>query len=226
MNRDPTYLGTVQDAQGATLSVLLDSTTISGLSFIDGQAYRVGQVGGFVRIPLGYVDLFGVVSQVGASAAPTPADNAQEHGNRWMSVQLVGEGVNRRFQRGISRYPTINDSVHLVTEDDLERIYGQPDSPEYVRIGHLASGETIPALVDVNRLITRHSAVLGTTGAGKSTTVAGLLHSLSDPERYPSSRILVLDVHGEYARALKDRARIYRVNANHERSERELYVPY
>ena len=45
----------------------------------------------------------------------------------------------------------------------------------FVKIGHLASAESIPALIDINKLITRHSAVVGATGAGKSTTVAGLL---------------------------------------------------
>jgi hypothetical protein len=223
---DPTYVGTVQDVQGATLRVRLDSTTVSGLSFIAGQAYRIGQVGSFVRIPLGSLDLFGVVSQVGASAVPSNLGLELPHGDRWMSVQLVGEGEGRRFRRGVSRYPTINDNVHLVTEEDLARIYGQPQSPEYVRIGHLASATSIPALVDVNRLVTRHCAVLGTTGAGKSTTVAGLLYRLSDPSRYPSARILVVDIHGEYARALRDRAHVFRVNANTHAGERELYVPY
>ena len=40
-------------------------------------------------------------------------------------------------------------------------------------------------------------AVVGTTGSGKSTTVASLLNALSDTEKYPSSRILVFDIHGE-----------------------------
>ena len=116
-----------------------------------------------------------------------------------MKVQLVGEGQRTgHFQRGISQYPTINDEVHLVTEDDLSRIYGRPDEPNYVRIGSIASAESIPALVDINPLITRHSAVLGTTGSGKSTTVANLLASLSDSELYPSSRIILFDIHGEY----------------------------
>jgi DNA helicase HerA-like ATPase len=66
----------------------------------------------------------------------------------------------------------------------------------------LASAESIPALVNINKLVTRHSAVVGTTGAGKSTTVAGLLAALSNPSRYPSARVVILDIHGEYARAL------------------------
>src|SRR4029079_19172304 len=98
-----TVIGTVQDGRGATVSVALNDDTVSGLSFVDGYGYRIGQVGSFVRIPLGYVSLFGVVSQVGAGAAAEKLSEAHPFGNRWMTVQLVGEGERGgNFRRGIS----------------------------------------------------------------------------------------------------------------------------
>ena len=106
------------------------------------------------------------------------------------------------------------------------RIYGRPDEPRYVRVGRLASAESIPAYVNVDKLVTRHCAVLGATGAGKSTTVASLLNALSDSTRYPSARIVVFDIHGEYANALRDRASVFRVNGRPERGEQPLYVPF
>lgn len=226
-SNNPTLLGTVQDVKGASISVSLNVETISGLSFIKGHGYRIGQVGSFVRIPMGFIDLFGVVSQVGAGAVPVNLVAEQPHGYRWMAVQLVGEGHRRgEFKRGISQYPTIGDEVHLVTEQDLVRIYGRPDEPNFVRVGHLASAESIPALIDINKLITRHCAVVGATGAGKSTTVAGLLASLSDKDMYPSARIIVLDIHGEYAAALRDKATVFRINPNIKNNEKQLFVPY
>ena len=59
MPNNPTYLGTVQDVQGATISVALDKDTVSGLAFIEGHGYRIGQIGSFIRIPIGFIDLFG-----------------------------------------------------------------------------------------------------------------------------------------------------------------------
>jgi len=227
MPSDPTYLGTVEDVRGATLSVVLSEETVSGLTFIDGSGYRIGQVGSFVRIPLGLVDLFGVVSQVGAGAVPERLAETEPFGRRWMTVQLVGEGRRfGKFQRGLSQYPTVSDPVHLVTEQDLEKIYGRPDEPQAIAIGQVASSESIPALVDLDKLITRHSAVVGTTGAGKSTTVAGLLSTLTDPQRFPSARVIILDMHGEYASALRDRATVFRVNPDPTRGEQQLNVPY
>ena len=227
MARSPTYLGIVQDVQGATVHVELDKDTISGLVFIDGQGYRLGQVGSFIRIPIGFMDLFGIVSQVGAGAVPESYANVEPYGRRWLRVQLIGEGQRSgQFQRGISQYPTINDEAHLVTEQDLTRIYGRPDELKYVRVGSVASAESIPALVDIDRLVTRHSAVLGTTGSGKSTTVASLLATISDSAHYPSSRIIVLDIHGEYHSALKDRATIFRIHPDLGNNEKPFVVPY
>ena len=227
MRTDPTLIGTVQDVAGTSVSVALVSETATGLSFFKGESYRIGQIGSFVRIPLGYTSLFGIVSQVGAGAAPHTEDDSRPWGNQWIKVQLVGErGREGRFERGVSQHPTINDAVHIVTEEDLREIYGPGDPVDFVAIGHLASAESIPALVNINKLVTRHSAVVGTTGAGKSTTVAGLLAALSNPSRYPSARIVVLDIHGEYAKALADRAMVFRVASEAHEEETQLYIPF
>ena len=200
---------------------------MTGLGFVHGEGYRIGQVGSFVRIPLGFVDLYGVVSQVGAGAAPERDEDQKVYGNRWVKVQMVGEGQRGgRFERGISQHPTIEDRVHIVTEADLLAIYGSGDPQDFVSVGHLASAESIPALVNINKLVTRHCAVVGTTGSGKSTTVAGLLTALSEPTRYPSARIVVLDIHGEYANALADRASVFLVAVQASKNQSALVIPF
>ncbi len=227
MRPDPTLIGTVQDVAGTSVSVSLISESITGLSFFKGESYRIGQVGSFVRIPLGYTSLFGIVSQVGAGAAPKAEGDTRPWGNQWLRVQLVGEkGREGKFERGVSQHPTINDAVHIVTEEDLREIYGPGDPVDFVTVGHLASAESIPALVNINKLVTRHSAVVGTTGAGKSTTVAGLLAALTVPARYPSARIVVLDIHGEYAKALADRSMVFRITADASKGEKPLRIPF
>ncbi|MCC4242750.1 ATP-binding protein [Thalassospira povalilytica] len=229
MSSKETYLGEVQDVNGTTVSISLSAESLTGFVYIDGHGYRVGQVGSFVRIPIGYNDLFGIVSQVGASAVPDKLSESLPNGYRWMTIQLIGEGArNGTFQRGLSQYPTIGDEVHLVSEKELKRIYGRPDRPYFVQLGHVSNAASIPALIDVNKLVTRHSAIVGTTGSGKSTTVASIINSLSDKSRYPSSRIIMLDLHGEYAQALRDRAQIFKINrdATPRPNEKELNIPF
>jgi DNA helicase HerA-like ATPase len=227
LSHDATYLGKVAAVSGASVSIKLASSVSSGLSIIRGQTYRVGQVGSFVRIPQGYQDLFGVVSEVGANAVPESADDPEVETGHWMKVQLVGEAVGGIFERGISHYPNIGDSVHLATEDDLRRVYNTKGQG-HVTIGTLSSTESISAKIALNELVTRHSAVLGSTGSGKSTTVASLLRSITAPRnnepQYPSARVLMLDVHGEYSSALADVAKVFSVDP--QPGEEPLFIPY
>ena len=194
---------------------------------IEGRAYRIGQVGSFVRIPQGYQELYGVVSGVGAKAAPQTGVAPEGDTGRWMEVQLVGEAISGVFERGISQYPNVGDGVHITTESGLAKIYGESEQGQAV-IGSLSSAESIPAKLALNELVTRHSAILGSTGSGKSTTIASLLRSISSSEEgveaYPSARILMLDIHGEYSAALSDIATIFSVDP--QAGEQELLMPY
>lgn len=226
-NTDPSRLGSVEDVNGASVSVKLSDSAPGGLLFVNGEAYRVGQVGGFVRIPSGYVDLYGVISQVGAGAAPGPPELAPQFGNRWLRVELVGQGRRgTKFERGIAQYPSIGDSVHVVTESDLKTVYAPGDEDGYVAVGRVASAESIRAYLDLNRLTSRHSAVVGSTGSGKSNAVANILGAVSNADRFKSARVVLFDLHGEYAKAFGDQARVFRVGANVGQGERELHVPF
>lgn len=224
---DPTFIGRVSTVSGASVRVKLAESLASGLSIIAGHTYRVGQVGSFVRIPQGYQDLYGVVCEVGAAAAPATVDAEEIETGRWMRVELAGEAIGARFERGLSQHPNINDNVHLVTEADLKRIYGGKGDDQ-VRIGSLSSAENIDVRLSLDALVTRHSAILGSTGSGKSTTVASLLRSIVRPgaeaDGAPGARILLIDIHGEYSGALGDMARVF--SATPQPGEQPLFVPY
>lgn len=225
LSRDPTFLGTIEAVSGAALNVHLARSVASGLSIINGQTYKVGQVGSFVRVPQGYQDLFGVVSEVGASAVPERTDPGTDTG-RWMKIELVGEIVGQTFERGVSQYPNVGDAVHLAVEEHLRRIY-DVRGQGHVVIGTLSSAESITAKISLNELVTRHSAVLGSTGSGKSTTIASLLRAITaaeENEQYPSARVMMLDIHGEYAVPLSDVSQVFSVEPQYE--EDRLYIPY
>ena len=225
-NNNPAVIGVVRSISGTNVSVQLYKSLNSSISYINGNGYKIGQVGGFVKIPQGYVNLYGTIVQIGADAIPESLRNDTQAGIRWMTVQLVGEGaVGQPFERGISQYPMIDDEVHIVTEEDLVNIYGREKGGEFVSVGTIAGAENIPALVDINKLITRHSAVVGSTGTGKSTTVAGLLNTLLSEEQFPSSRIVLIDIHGEYGKTFKEKANVFRVYQDAD-YEKKLVVPY
>lgn len=225
MKNEPTYLGKVVSVSGSTLLIQLTPQVKSGLLIIEGRTHRIGQVGSFVRIPQGYNDLYGVISETSESSID---DNVRSDSNeRRVVVELVGESIGEDFERGISQFPSINDEAHLVTENDLKKIYGNQNEGQVV-IGKLSSSDSINVSIDLDRLVNRHSALLGSTGSGKSTSVSSLLRSITtnpndDIER-PSARIILFDIHGEYAAALGDISRVYSISPRD--GEEELLIPY
>jgi uncharacterized protein len=235
---DPTYIGQVASVTGAVIRVRLREDMPSTLVMIGGESYRVGQIGGFFRVPLGYTNLYAVCTQIGADAAPpggsvetfgaTLEDDKQLRlsGYRWMTVVLFGEALGGEFERGVGQYPTVGDEIHLVTNDDLNVIYGWAKGKKgTISVGRIAAASGISADLSVAGLVSRHSAIVGSTGAGKSNLVTVLLETVSDGS-LPNSRTIVIDPHGEYASALGDRARVFRIRPNEAAGERHLRVPF
>jgi hypothetical protein len=235
---DPTYIGQVASVTGAVIRVRLREDMPSTLVMIGGESYRVGQIGGFFRVPLGYTNLYAVCTQIGADAAPPGSaersfgvaleDDKHLHlsGYRWMTIVLFGETLAGEFERGVGQYPTVGDEVHLVTNDDLKVIYGWSKSKKgTISVGRIAASSGISADISVAGLVSRHTAVVGSTGSGKSNLVTVLLETVSDGS-LPNARAIVIDPHGEYATALGDRARVFRIRPNIAAGERPLWVPF
>ncbi len=222
MRTEVTFLGVVRKVVGSKLLVEISSDIPSASPIIHGRIHRIGQIGSFVRVPLGFMNLYGIVSIVGATEIANLSEDAPfTHSQRWIEVQLVGESYyNEEFQRGVSVFPTIDDEVHLITEQDLAVIY-QNSGDSMVQIGFHATSDNLPATVNLDKLVTRHAAILGSTGSGKSNTVATFLKALTEGP-YPNAHVVIIDPHGEYGTALQERARVFSIS----NIENPLIVPY
>ncbi|MGY4157873.1 hypothetical protein ACVINW_003715 [Bradyrhizobium sp. USDA 4461] len=213
MKDEATYLGSVRRVVGATVYATLSSDLPSTSPIVHGRVYRVGQIGSFVRIPLGFLNAYGIVSMVGAVAVPGEDPLiAARSAECTLEIKLVGEAYrNSAFQRGLSIYPTVDDEVHVVTEDDLSKIYAPSESAP-VAIGSHSASESLEATLDLDKLVTRHAAIVGSTGAGKSNTVAAILKALTTGS-FPKARVIVIDPHGEYGAAFQGISRVFSIGA-------------
>ena len=212
MTAQPTLLGIVTGVSSSSVSVDLAISVESGIVVLEGRNYRIGQVGSFVKIPLGYNHLYGVISESNESST-VDLEAGISKDRKWIKVELVGESLGDSFDRGISEYPSIGDQVHFVVDSDLKNIFKKSSKSQF-NIGRLSSSEGIGVSLDLDKLIARHSAVLGSTGSGKSTSTASLLRSIvlrDEKVALPSARILLIDIHGEYASALKDVSKVFSV---------------
>lgn len=231
MKHNPTHIGQVESVSGNSVTIKMASSYPSNMPIIDGTVYRIGQIGSFLKIPLGYANLYGLVTQAGVLAMPDALLTAYKEdpsivdGHRWLQMILVGEQVGSNFERGVLQSPTSGDQVHLVTNEDLRIVYGGYNMQSSIVVGNQSASEGLEAQLDLDKLVSRHCAILGSTGSGKSNAVSIVIKAIAD-KPLPSARVLMIDPHGEYASSLRGKCRVFRVGASVADSEEELCVPF
>jgi DNA helicase HerA-like ATPase len=122
--------------------------------------------------------------------------------------ELFGEQNAQKFSRGVSHHPVPGAPVFAMTEDDMRTVFSHA-SESSIRIGALYDDQAQTAFVQMNDMLSKHFAVLGASGSGKSCTVALLLNAIL--EHHPNAHMLLLDPHNEYATAFGDRADVVNV---------------
>ncbi|MCL6708199.1 DUF87 domain-containing protein [Pseudomonas sp. R2.Fl] len=125
-----------------------------------------------------------------------------------IEVELLGEvyrsaSGKEEFTTGISRYPYLGAIAHRIRAADLLRIYDSRKGDHCV-VGKLTQDESIDATIHIPSMLSKHFAVVGSTGVGKSTAVSLLLHKAIESD--PKLRVLILDPHNEFAAAFPDDA--------------------
>ena len=212
MRTNITYLGKVINVNSGNVEVEIAKEIPSAAPIINGRLYKIGQIGTFVKFPIGSLTLFGLVSSVSNSPSSIEATSYEpNYGSRFLQVQLIGEKLGYdEFKKGFGTYPTINDQSHIVTEEDLRSIYGDK-SDGYIEIGKHSSSENLPVYIDTHNLVLRHSAILGSTGSGKSNTTANIIKRILN--EYKGSRIILVDTHGEYSSAFSGNSKVFKINS-------------
>jgi hypothetical protein len=110
----------------------------------------------------------------------------------------VDEDGTEEFSTGISQYPYLGAVAHRIRSADLMRIYDAGTGDTAV-IGKLTQDESIDASIHIPSMLSKHFAIVGSTGVGKSTAVSLLLHKAIEAD--PKLRVLILDPHNEFAAA-------------------------
>jgi len=157
------------------------------------------QLGAILSIDTGVCIVLGLVS---AMSVPAPSPDSSGKDLRIIELELIGEFTKptpkkpARFRRGVSTYPTLHDEVQLAAREELAALFAANGAAS-VRIGVVKQDVAIPATVSVNDLFSRHCAILGTTGSGKSCAITLMLSAVLD--RYKQGHVVVLDPHNEYS---------------------------
>jgi len=206
-NNEPTTerVGRVVSVSGSQVIMLREALEGGERSAADPEL----QIGSLVKMSTPGTTMFGMISGL---SIPLPASRPSDDEMKIVELELLGEAIDngaegavRHFQRGISTFPALGDDVFTASPDDLRLVYACPDAPT-VRIGRIHQDKSLPAYVITDELLGKHFAILGSTGTGKSCSVALILRAIL--EQHDNAHILLLDPHDEYARAFGESAEI------------------
>lgn len=207
-------IGGVFEISGASSSVMFDLDALDSIALdADPATAASGQVGSQIKMRVGNTWLVANVrslklSETGSTVVAT--------------VDFLGEGDQERltgklyrFRRGVTRFPSPGTPVYPVSTADLKQMYAADDRPN-IEIGNVYPTKDIRAALYIDAMLGKHFALLGSTGTGKSTSAALILHRIC--ELAPQGHIVMIDPHGEYGAAFKTTGEVFDVG--------NLQMPY
>lgn len=202
-------IGEVIEIAGSGSRIVMDAAVLASLSdHPDKTITMAGQVGSQVKIRVGQTWLLANIR--------TQKLHEGQAGLIIAEIDFLGEGDEERltghiynFRRGVTRYPVPGSVIYAVTTADLKQVYAS-DGRANVEIGTVYPTDDIRGALYVDAMLGKHFALLGSTGTGKSTSAALILHKICDIA--PEGHILMIDPHGEYSAAFKTNGRLFDVN--------------
>ncbi len=208
-------IGVVLEISGAGSQVAFDLERLNEcMSDADPSIGLAGQVGSQIKIRVGDAWLL-------ANVRDQRKDRRTE-GGIIANIDFLGEGSEEKltgrihgFKRGVTRYPVPGGLVYPATTRDLEQIYAS-DGRANITIGKVFPTKDIRAGLYIDAMLGKHFALLGSTGTGKSTSAALILHRIC--EAAPKGHVVMIDPHGEYAAAFRQTGQILDVS--------NLQMPY
>lgn len=199
-------IGTVWETTSNAVTVLADPELTNLAKKLGDKTYFVGQIGSYVIIPVGKVFVIGMVAESG-KVVLGPEGGAAERFQ--MRVILIGMLRNNKFEPGVSVLPNADALVFLLEDKDIKVVFSTYQQYNFSP-GTLSVFENERAYLDPNKFFGKHLAVLGSSGAGKSCTVATILQQVV---QYPDTRIVVLDLHNEYKQAFPKGSKHFEIAA-------------
>lgn len=247
--RSELNIGHIVEVNGNSLRIEIDDSVNELVRAIDGKNYSIGQVGSIIKIHFGRKVLFAFVrllrmrSDIVDDSGESPINPSDDA--RILEADLFGQGSwsssesKLNFSRGVETYPLPLQHAYLCLNKELESVYkaaeysaAETSVSPMIPIGNYIGSNNAVCRANIDKLFGHHFAILGSTGSGKSGTVASILHAVLDYAHGESNlkpRIIMIDPHGEYAKAFGKKAKVYRAYNDASASEVEgtlLDLPY
>ena len=194
-------IGRVMTVGSSTIQISINKRVI-----VKGQL-DLAQIGTILKVQTRKSIVVTMVSSLGIGAV----DDEGLNDGCLAQLNILGEITTNattgqsKFFRGVRSFPVLNEAVYNMAPDDLEMIFNKENEP-CIEVGKLQQDSSIVAKVRTDDLLSKHFAIIGSTGSGKSCTVALVLQAILDQS--PEGHIVLFDPHNEYSKSFGDKAEV------------------
>jgi len=178
---------------------------------------EVGRINSYVIIPVGPRKIVAMVTNISMTEeAELRVDRTMvtlPSARRLMKATMIGTIDGNEFTQGISLFPTLDNPVLVATKEDLKSIFdtaiddnkspAKGDPGYCIPIGKSVIFPDFDININPDTFFGKHAAVIGSTGAGKSCTIASIIQSVIEQPKVKNARFIVLDTNGEYRSAFQ-----------------------
>ena len=190
-------IGVVREVTSSSVIVIVDPEITALSRKIGAKLYHIGQIGTYVLIPVGQLLVLGIVSEFKKGDVYEGEKVVQRF---LINVTLIGTLKKGKFESGVSVLPIADMVVYILEDKDLKAAFSTYQKFNF-SVGQLSLFENERAFLDPNKFFGKHLAVLGSSGAGKSCTVASLLQKVAS---LPDTTVVIVDIHNEYKSAFPE----------------------
>ena len=179
---------------------------------------EVGRINSYVIIPVGARCVVAMVTRiVMTEEAELRTDKTMvtlPAARRLMKATMIGTIDGGDFTQGISLFPVLDSPVLIATKEDLTAIFGGKEYTNYnpregagyrISIGASVVFPDYEVKIDPDKFFGKHAAIIGSTGSGKSCTIATIIQSILQVPEVERTRFIILDTNGEYREAFQEK---------------------
>ena len=228
--RDSSFIGDVQAVDTANIVVkveneeVLSDIQVNNLVII--QASKTRQT------------LIGMVNKIIRTFSDddiAPDEELTANSNDIVKINMIGtlldkEGLRENvFKRTLESVPEISSEVYIMNDENLSAFMNvisstSADGNNPLNIGTYALNKHANAYLDGNKFFQKHAVIVGSTGSGKSCTVATIIQQIA---MLKSANAILFDIHGEYSPIVGDNIKHYRIAGPTDMYEDDiLFLPY
>ncbi len=179
--------------------------------------------------------LIGMVSKIIRKFSEMLDDSDEIEKDDVVKITLIGTLLDKFgtreniFKRTLESVPEITAQCYIMNNEDLSNFMSvlsvnSEGKDNSLKIGNYTLNKDATAYLDGNRLFQKHAVIVGSTGSGKSCTVATLIEEIA---KLQSSNAVVFDIHGEYEPIIGENIKHFKIAGPSDGvSDGFIYLPY